>query len=177
LGFYYEGSRESTERRIFTYGTLSVMPGYAFSYQTNAVSYNDGSEKKATVSGKSGLHFLYAFNVGYFLLKDESGESKLRPFVTGGFNIMMGGYAKQINYPEDYSVDREVNDVTYSAGFRAGAGCIYVLSGKFSLKLDGGYTYQIDLDPISNGTTINGYKLFDTHVSASLGIRYNIFSE
>jgi hypothetical protein len=178
LGFFYEGSRESTERRIFTYGTLGVIPGYKFSYQTNGVSYNDASNKTVTISGKTALHFLYAFNVGYFLLNNESGDRKLKPFVTAGFNFVLGGGVKQINYPDGYSIDRDVDNLTYSAGFRGGAGCIYALSGKFSLKLDGGYTYQLRMDPsVGSETSTNAYRLFSSHVSASLGIRYNIFSE
>jgi len=177
VGFYYEGSRESTERRIFTYGNIAVIPGYKFSFQTTGVSYDQTSEKNITVSGKTTMHFLYQFNVGYFLLKQGGGEErKFRPFVSAGFNVLLGGRLKEETYEDGYEINKDTGGQSFSTGLRGGAGCIYDLSQKFSLKLDGGYTYQVNIYP-SDVQGYQTYSLFTSHASVSLGIRYSIFSE
>lgn len=176
LGFYYEGSRASSERRLFTYGNISIIPGYKFSFQTPAVSYDQTSEKNVTVSGKTTMHFLYQFNVGWFLLKQENEERKFRPFISAGFNVLLAGRLKEVTYEDGYEVNKDVGGQSFSTGFRGGLGCIYDLSERFSLKLDGGYTYQINIYA-SSQNDYPTYDLFTSHTSVSLGVRYNIFSE
>ena len=176
IGFYYEGSRERTGRQFFTFGSISVIPGYKFAFQTTGVTYDQTTQKTVTVSGKTGIHVLYAFNVGYFLLNQKGEPQKVKPFVSAGVNVLLAGRLKEVNYPDGYEVNKDVGGQSLNTGFRAGAGCIVDLSDRFSVKLDAGYAYQINIYPpgISSAAT---YGLFTSHVAAGLGIRYHIFTE
>ena len=177
IGFFYEGGRESSRNRTFTYGTISVIPGYKFSYQTTGHSYDQTETKTVTVSGKSSLIFLYAFNVGVFLKKPAE-ESKFKPFVTAGFNVLLSGRVKEeTTDPDGYDLDKYVRSGGFSTGFRAGAGCIYVLSDRFSLKFDAGYTFQLNISTSDYGSKAKYYDIFASHIAAGLGIRYSIFTE
>jgi len=177
VGFFYEGGRESGRNRTFTYGTISVIPSYKFSYQTPGQSYDQTENKTVTVTGKTNMIFLYAFNVGVFLKKPEN-NLKFKPFVTAGFNVVLSGRAKETTEsPEGFELEKYVRSSGFSTGFRAGAGCIYALSERFSLKLDAGYTYQFNFSASDYGSNSKYYDVFASHAAASLGIRYSIFTE
>ena len=181
IGFFYEGGRESPGKRVFTYGTISVIPAYKFAYQTTGTNYDQTEKINLTVTGSTTWQFLYAFNVGYFLLSQDNEEIKLKPFVTLGANVLLAGHAKEVSYsPDGYDADKDVRNSSFTGGFRGGVGAIYALSPKFSLKLDAGYSYQFNLKATESSSydkSTKGYYVFASHPTVSIGIRYSIFSE
>lgn len=169
LGYSLEMSRESDMRRVFTYGSFTFLPAYNFSYQSPGIDNNTGKSITVPVTGRSGFNLQYAFNVGLFLLKND-GEQPFKPFVSLGFNANLSDGVHDYLYPEGTSIDKYPSSVNYRGGIRGGGGCIYQPVKPFSVKLDLGYTFLVNMDAVSEAGTFQTYR---SHPAATVTLRYH----
>ncbi|TMI85641.1 MAG: hypothetical protein E6H08_22250 [Bacteroidetes bacterium] len=169
IGFAVTFGRDREGKQFFSSWELQYLPSYKFSFETT--DYND---EPITVNGAAKAHLIYAVNYGYHLLKNEE-DKKIKPYVSAGFNIVMMGGIKSDNN-NSYDNKKVLGSQTFSAGLKGGVGVFYNFSPKFSLKLDGGYNYQFNMD-IDEGGDYTNYFLFTSHPYVSAGIRFRLTRE
>lgn len=170
VGYSITFGRDQDGKQFFSSWELQLIPSYKYSFNTtNAI------DEPITVSGKAKTHLIYGVNYGFYLLKNDNEDRKLKPFVTAGFNIVMLGGMKTTDV-DYYDNKKVVSDQNFSAGLKGGLGCVYNLSSKFSLKLDGGYNYQYNLS-IEDIEKERAYFLFTSHPYVSAGVRFRLVSE
>jgi hypothetical protein len=172
VGFAVTFGRDRDDKQFFSSWDLQMLPSYKFSFTTT-----DENDNTITVNGKAKMHLIYGVNYGYFLLKNDKAERKVKPYLSAGFNIVLLGGAKEISDNNSTSYNKKaVADQNFSAGIKGGLGCLLALAPKFSLKLDGGYNYQFNISSESF-SDVKAYHLFSNHPFVSAGIRYRIVKE
>ncbi|HET9430176.1 MAG TPA: hypothetical protein VFO70_03315 [Chitinophagaceae bacterium] len=170
LGYYLAFGRDRDEKQFFSSWEIQFIPSYKFSYSTT-----DINDVPLTVFGKSKSHIVYSVNYGFHLLKNKNDEQKLKPYVTAGFNFVLRGGVKE-STNDNWDNKKVVMHETFSFGFGGGLGCFINIAPKFSLKLEGGYTYQINTATVDYGEE-ELYYMFPPHPYGSLGLRYRLISE
>jgi hypothetical protein len=172
-GFALTFGRDRAGKHLFSTTDIRFLPAFKFSYETRDMNGN-----ALTVSGKSKMHLIYGMNWGYFILKNEE-EQTFKPYVTAGFNVVVLGGVKQFDNDQDYSYD--VEKITpmhqFSTGIGGGVGAIFNLSSVLGIKLEGGYTYQLNLSTESAYDNVDTYYMYTPHPYASLGLRFRVVSE
>jgi len=171
FGFNISFGNDADGKRLFSFWEFRFIPSYKFSFETVDYDLNP-----VTVSGKTKLHWIYALNYGWYILKNE-GEQVFKPYLTAGLNIVLLGGLKEYDSPdmEGYTL-KQVPHQNFSAGIGGGAGAIFNLSSNWQVKLEGGYTYQGNLNSdVDDAAEV--YNVFTSHPYASVGIRYRIVSE
>lgn len=169
VGFAITFGRDRDDKQFFSSWELQYIPSYKFSFETT--DYND---EAITVSGSAKAHLVYAVNYGYHLLKNSE-DKKIKPYVLAGFNIVMMGGIKSDNN-NNYDNKMVLAYENFSAGLKGGLGLFYNFSPKFSLKLDGGYNHQFNMD-LSDGGDYKNYFLFTSHPYVSAGVRFRVVKE
>lgn len=172
VGFAISFGRDRSDKQFFSSWDLQVLPSYKFSFTTT-----DENDSPITVSGKSKTHIIYGVNYGIFLLKNDKEDRKIKPYVSAGFNIVLFGGVKEISENNNSSYNKKaVAEQNFSSGVKGGLGCLFSLAPKFSLKVDGGYNYQLNISSESF-SEVKAYHMFSNHPYASVGIRYRIVKE
>ena len=172
IGFAVTFGRDQDGKQLFFSWDLQVLPSYKFSFATT-----DENDNPITVSGKTKMHLIYGVNYGYYLLKNDQEERKVKPYVAAGFNIVLLGGAKEANNNNSGYNKKAVADQNFSGGVKGGLGCLFSFAPKFALKLDGGYNYQFNISTDSFSEDIETYSLFTNHPYVSVGIRYRLTKE
>lgn len=171
IGYTLSFGRDREGNQFFSSWELTFIPSYKFAFSTT-----DVNDDPIAVSGKTKPHFIYALNYGYHLLKNESEEQKLKPYVTAGFNfVLMGGVDEAVN--NNYDNKKVAVDRNFGAGAGGGLGLLVNFAPRFSFKAEGGYRYQLNIsldDYIDEG---NSYNVFTSHPYISAGIRFRISSD
>ena len=180
IGFFFSGGKDNTEKRLFRWYEFVVLPAFTYSYQTMGINNTNysGPKEPVTVSGKTKMHIIYNFNVGYHLLDRSEGEKKLTPYVFAGLNLVVfGGSNYAPAYDTHSELDKNVSLEAFSAGIRAGAGTLLNFTDKLALKLDVGYNIQFNKnrDGYNNGTQV--YYAFTNHILVSSGIRFRFIED
>jgi hypothetical protein len=168
IGFYAAFGRDQDGKSFFTSWEIQYIPSYKFSLNTL-----DANELPVTIIGKSKAQFIYAYNFGWHLLKNEGSEKKFQPYLTTGFNMVLFGGIKEINN-DNYDNKRQVSSETFSIGIGGGGGCFYNITPGFALKLEGGYTLQGNID---RGNRTEAYYMFTKHPYVSAGVRFRVITE
>lgn len=171
VGFAVSFGRDRSNKQFFSSWELQLIPSYKFSFETT-----DENDNAINVNGKTKTHLIYGVNYGFFLLKNKE-DRKVKPYASFGFNIVLLGGVKEISDNNSPAYNKKaVADQNFSSGIKGGLGCLFSLAPKFSLKLDGGYNYQLNISSESF-SDVKAYHLFSNHPYASVGIRYRIVKE
>ena len=170
VGFAITFGRDRDGKQFFSSWDLQFIPSYKFSFATA-----DINELPLTVSGKSKAHIVYGANYSYHLLKNDDEKRKVKPYISAGFNIVLSGGVKSVDsYTNSYDNKKFLSTENFSAGLRGGLGCLYNFAPKFSLKFDGGYNHQFNVNADDISDNSNTYFMFTSHPYVSLGIRYRM---
>jgi len=163
--------RDQDGKRLFSFWGFHFIPGWKFSYETV-----DFDANPVTVSGKAKFHWVLESNYGWYILKNEE-EQVFKPFLTAGFNIVLLGGLKELDNEDlQGSTQKQVPTQNFSVGFGGGAGGIFNLASNWQIKVQGGYTYQGNVNTDVSDQS-EAYNLFSSHPYANIGIRYRIVSE
>jgi hypothetical protein len=171
-GFNLAFGRDQDGKQFFTFWEIRVLPSFKFSYETLDLDANP-----ITVSGKSKLHLIFATNYGLFILKNDDAEQKFKPYVTAGMNFVILGGLKELDNEEYFdNAIKKAPRSQFSAGLGGGLGTILNLNSALSIKLEGGYTYQLNItSEFDAGEDL--YYMLTPHPYASAGLRFRIVSE
>jgi hypothetical protein len=175
IGYKIGFGRDQDGKRFFSSWDLQFIPSHKYSYATT-----DDNNDPVTVTGKSASIFVYGLNYGIHLLKNEGEEKHMvQPYVALGLNILLSGGIKEENFsPDPYGYPkRQTSDQSLSLGLNGGLGCIVNLSSKWGVKIQGGYTHQLNVSTESWDDEIKPFYVFDSHKYVSLGLRLRIVSE
>lgn len=172
LGLNLSFGRDQDGKQLFSFWELRYIPAYKFKFESLDLDANP-----VTVTGKSKSQFIYALNYGLYLTRNEGDEQKFKPYITAGMNFVLSGGMKKLDNDVYYdNLVKSVPERNFSAGIGGGLGGIINLSSRFSLKVEGGYTYQYNLSTDFDSEQ-EEYFMFTSHAYASAGIRYRIVSE
>ena len=144
-GYTFSVARENDGKQWFTGWEFRYLPGYE------------------TIIGTTKGSFFYSVNVGYFLLKNENAERKIKPYLAADFTANLIGGIK------DASVYDDNVDGQFGVSIGGGAGLFYYLKPWLGLKAEGGYTYPF--------TKKDRYNVFPKHPYASAGLVFRIVSK
>ncbi|MDE3250218.1 MAG: hypothetical protein KGO82_16275 [Bacteroidota bacterium] len=175
VGIYYEGSREHDDRAFFTYGTVSVLLPFKFSYTTPGINYQNNDVKDVKVSSKSSVNVQYSYNFGFFLVNNQQGDNKIRPYLSIGLTVLAGtGTGDNPTTVSDinYSIDHYPEDVGIYVGGRASAGAVCQLAGRTALKVDAGYV--VLMSPLTNPNNNMDVHTLSNHIAVSAGLRFAV---
>jgi len=170
LGYFLGFGKDADGKQLFTWWEFQFIPSYKFSFET--ANY-DGLP--IVVDGTTKATFIYAYNFGYHLLKNESAEQKIKPYVTAGFNMKAFGGVKE-SYYNDGSNKKSVPETAWGFGIGGGAGCMYNITSWLALKVEGGYMHQFNFTPEDNADH-ESYFLFTSHPYASAGLRFRLVQD
>jgi hypothetical protein len=171
VGLNLSFGRDQDGKRLFSFWGFHFIPGWKFSYETE-----DFNADPITVSGKAKLHWILESNYGWYILKNED-EQVFKPFLTAGFNIVLLGGLKELDNEDlQGNTVKQVPRQNFSAGFGGGAGGIINFASNWQLKVQGGYTYQANVNTDVSDNS-EAYNLLPSHPYANIGIRYRIVSE
>jgi len=170
IGINFSFGRDQDGKRVFTFWDLTIIPGYDF-------KLNTGTEngEAITVTGKSRTQINYSYNWGYHLLKNED-NPKIQPYLTWGLNFHIFGGTKEISDNNSNSNTKMVSDRSFSCGLGGGAGVVYNVTPGFGFKLEGGYTYQANIE-LTQTDAKDYYHMYTSHPYVSAGVRFRIVSE
>lgn len=159
VGFAFTFGQERMETHWVTNWEIQFVPSYKYEGP-----YGDG---------KARSQFILGFNYGYNFLKNEEAPKKFNPYLIAGWNIILYGGAKKTDWNAE---EPYISKKTLSAGFGGGAGVNYNFASRCGLKLEGGYTYQINRD-YDESDAENMYFMFTSHPYVSLGIFLRIIKD
>jgi hypothetical protein len=164
-GFYFSYGRDKG-KRVFHWFDLELLAPTKFHYTTADLA-NPGTS--ASVSGTTTIGLAYRYNLACYLTDIENTETKFKPFVTAGINLLLKGRnAKTLDIlPYNVSYDN------FNCGANAGIGGIYVLSEKIGIKGVIGYNLQTQIAPLkieSGGYSV--YNPFSSHPYIGVGVRF-----
>ncbi|MFL5742572.1 MAG: hypothetical protein ACJ75B_20280 [Flavisolibacter sp.] len=173
IGYRIGFGRDQDGRQLFSSWDIQFIPSYKYSYTTT-----NSIDESVSVNGRTAGTWIYGWNLGYHLLKNESGSQKVKPYVTLGLDIVMVGGSKEENSTiSTYDVKRQTQSQTFSGGLTGGLGCVFNLSSKLGLKVQGGYTAQGNVSSDSFASDVSPYYLFTSHPYASIGLRLRIVQD
>jgi hypothetical protein len=144
MGYTLSVSIDREGKQLFTGWEFQYLPGYG-----TAIGKTDGS-------------FFYSYNFGYFLLKNENAEQKIKPYLAAALTGSLLGGVKESSVYDDSDAPR------FGFGIGGGAGLFYYLKPWLGLQAEGGYTYQFAKKDI--------YNVLPKHPYASIGVRFRIVS-
>jgi hypothetical protein len=154
------------EKRWFSWISLAVVLPVKFSYTTMGAVSNDNWTDAVTITGKTSPVIMGDLNFGCFLHNIENTESKIKPFLSFGFNglITDGVNENTINrdkFPVNYySFQKEPSTGSVGIGVKGGGGILFQFSPSFALKLDGGYNLVGNLSSNAPGPGLEEKNFF-----------------
>jgi hypothetical protein len=164
--------RDQDGKRLFSFWELRLIPSFKFKFETL-----DLDAEPVTVTGKSRMSLIYAMNYGWHILNPDVTERKFHPYLTAGFNIVIvGGMKKLDDESWEENTIKKVPSRNFSTGIGGGLGSIIDLHGNWSLKIEGGYTWQGNVSSEFQDNE-DEYFMFTNHPYASAGIRFRIESD
>jgi hypothetical protein len=175
-GVYFSFGRETDKKLFFWYDLELLLPS---KFKTTGIEYY--SQAAQQITGKTKPGFILRYNWGYFLTDNNKEDAKIFPFLTLGFNYKLGGGltldpANQNVYYENFLVP----EFSGSAGVNFGGGSIFNLSKQLSVKLTGGYNYQLPKS-IFESSTGGGKNIefadYISHPYVTVGVRFKINKE
>jgi hypothetical protein len=169
IGFKLGFGSDQDGKQYFYWWDVQYIPSYNYSFATT-----DVFDDKVTVSGKTKGTFIYALHYSLYLLKNDKEDRKVKPYFTGGLNLVLAHGIKTINMdPESASSPRKLPaDEAFNFGLGAGLGFVVNFTQKLGLKLEGGYNYQVPIGGDEDADEV--YHIFNSHVYASAGLRLRI---
>jgi hypothetical protein len=170
-GIYYSYGRDKG-KKIFHWFDMELLLPTSFKY--NTVDKNNAATI-VTVTGKAKTGLAYRYNFAYYLTNVENTESKIKPFVTAGINVLIiGGGAGTYDYtPTQTDPEKRVEDSPFNYGCNAGLGGIYTLGEKIGIKMMAGYNLQTNLTNKNYGSDSYTYHtVFSSHPYIGIGIRF-----
>jgi hypothetical protein len=175
-GIYLGIGKETNKKLFFWYDLELLLPA---KFKTTGIEYL--SQAVQPITGKTKLGFILRYNWGYFLTDNNKEDGKIFPFLTFGLNYKLGGGltldAANANVGYENFAAPEFSG---SAGLNLGGGSIFNLSKNFSIKLTGGYNYQLPksiFESSSGGGTNIEYADFISHPYATVSVRFKIVKE
>jgi hypothetical protein len=176
-GFYIGLTNIGEEKRWFNWVSLSLVLPAKFSYATMAAKNNDIWVDAVTITGKTKPVLLADLNFGCFLHNVENANTKIKPYLSFGFNGHVNGgidensinrYDFPVNY---YSFQKEVSTASTGIGVKGGGGILFQFTPSFALKLDGGYNLMGNLSYESPGPGLEekNYFAYTSNPYASAG--------
>ena len=168
MGYSFSIAREQDGKQSFAGYEFQYIPSYNFEFGTT-----DYNGSKVTTSGKTKATFIYSITYGYFLLKNENADRKIKPYLTAAMSAKLLGGMKESNGESDDAI--VVPDTEFSIGFGAGAGCFFYLKPWLGLKAEGGYTYQFGISSESSDREV--YWLLPKHPYVSAGLVFRILTK
>lgn len=145
MGYTLSGAIDRDGKQWFTGWEFQYLPGYNSSM------------------GATGGSFFFSYNFGYFLLKNDNAERKIKPYLAAALTGGWLGGLKDASMYDDYGSMR------FGASIDGGAGLFCYLQPWLGLKAEGGYSYQFG----KNDT----YNEFPKHPYASAGVVFRIVSK
>lgn len=156
-GYTLSLGRDNDGQRWFTGYDFQYIPSYSFDLHTT--DYNGVSKP---VWGTTKSSFIIAYNFGYFLLKNDNAEQKIKPYLAGAISTKIIGGLKESSNDEDG------NTHAFGLGIGGGAGLLYYLKPWLALQAEGGYTYQFDFAAGEH------FNVLPRHPYVSAGFRFRI---
>jgi hypothetical protein len=175
IGYKVAFGRDKEGKNLFKSWDLQFIPSHQYSYTT--VNENETS---ITVTGKSKSIFVYGLNWGYHLLKNEAENNpRVQPFIGAGINVLLAGGPKSESYsPEPVGIPKRNTSVqSVSVGINGGLGCIVNFTPKWALKVQGGYSHQINMSTDNWSDEVKPFYVFNSHKYVSLGLRLRIVKD
>jgi hypothetical protein len=145
MGYTLSVAIDRDGKQWFTGWEFEYLPGYE------------------TPMGTTEGSFFYSYNFGYFLLKNENAEQKIKPYLTAGLSTSLIGGIKESSVYDDNGNGR------FGFGIGGGAGLFCYLKPWLGLKAEGGYSYQFAKKDI--------YNVLPKHPYASAGLVFRIVSK
>jgi hypothetical protein len=173
MGLKLAFGRDQDGMRFFSSWELQYIPSYKYAYDTKEMN---GSQA-VHVNGTTKSTFIYGVNYSFQFLKNDDPERIVKPFAFFGFNIVLSGGIKSETYtPETYDLAKQTDWADFNMGLIGGVGALVNLNQKFGLRIQGLYNkmVRVGLDDHSGYET---FKLFDSHPSVSVGLRFRLVSE
>jgi hypothetical protein len=131
-GYTFSVARDQDGKQWFVGYDFQYIPSY--SVQLTAWNSSTGGYTGGNFSTKAQL--IYTYNVGYFLLKNDDADRKIKPYLSAAIGVkLMGG----IKDAEDEDI---AADLPFSMNANGGAGLIWYVQPWLGLKAEGGYSYQ-----------------------------------
>jgi hypothetical protein len=165
MGYSFSVTRDQDGKQWFAGYDFQYIPSYTFEFGTT--DYNGA---KVITQGKTKGTLIYSITYGYFLLKNENSDQKIKPYVTAAISAKLLGGMKESSGESDDAV--VVPDPQFSIGLGAGAGCYFYLKPWLGLKAEGGYTYQLGLSAETSDKEV--YWLLPKHPYVSAGLVFRI---
>jgi hypothetical protein len=145
MGYTFSVAIDRDGTQFFTGWEFKYLPGYE------------------TEIGKAEGSFFYSYNFGYFLLKNENAERKIKPYLAAALTAGLIGGIKESSVYDDNGNGR------FGIGIDGGAGLFCYLKPWLGLKAEGGYSYQF--------AKKDTYNVFPKHPYASAGLVFRIVSK
>jgi hypothetical protein len=165
MGYSFSVAREQDGKQSFAGYDFQYIPSYNFEFGTT-----DYNGTKVTTQGKTKASLIYSITYGYFLLKNENSDRKIKPYLTAALSAKLLGGIKESNGESDDKMI--VPDPQFSIGLGGGAGCFFYLTNWLGLKAEGGYTYQLNISADASGN--DAYWLLPKHPYVSAGLVFRI---
>src|SRR5581483_1832670 len=137
---------------------------FSYSFQFGTTDYNGNP---VTTMGKTKGTFIYGVNAGYYLLKNENTQRKIKPYLIGGLSFKFAGGIKE-NTGEDNDA-KIVPSPQFGIGLGGGAGIVFSLTSWLGLQLEGGYTFQYGIAASAEDGGQDVYYTLPSHAYASAG--------
>lgn len=171
IGYRVGFGRDRDGKQFFSSWDLQYIPSYKYSYQTT----DNYSNAQVTVNGSTSGILLYGLNYGFYLLKNDNADRKIKPYVCAIINFgLTGGIKSETITPDSYEPNKVTSWPAINFRFGGGVGCIYNFTNKFGLKLQGGYVHRLYMDYDYDGSDDQVYRPFGNYVSVSAGLRLRI---
>jgi hypothetical protein len=175
-GFYISSGSEG-EGLVFFSGDFTFVPAYTFTYTTRGTNNLTGDKVTFPITVKTKPIINVGYNMGVFLIKDKEETRKIKPYVTIGFNIVLLGGVKDAGNYGDLYYDVEMPpqpDPSLTFGGRGGIGILYNIKENIGIKLDAGYSPQVN---VGLEGSADGYNVFKSHSYIGLGVRFKFLDD
>jgi hypothetical protein len=164
-GYYLSIGVDKDGKQLFTWYEFQYLPSYNFQFNTSNHYGNN-----VTTYGTSKGSFIYGYNLGYFLLKNENDKRRIKPYLTAGMNVQFIGGVKETSGADDDA--KVASDPQFSVGLGGGAGFLLNFTPWLALQTQGGYSFQMGVSTASSGQ--DTYYVLPSHPYVSVGLRFRV---
>jgi hypothetical protein len=165
MGYTLSLGRDNAGKRFFSGQEFQLIPSYKVQLQ---VLEESGGYKPVNFTTKAQL--IYIINFGWFLLKNDNSDRKIKPYLAAALGLkFMGGVKEEYSFTDNIAAD-----LPMAVSLNGGAGSFFYMKSWLGLKVEAGYSLQ-------NSLTRTGLKQKDyalpNHAYASAGLVFRINNE